>query len=139
VTPHDAPQPRPGVRPERDVDHPGLVLEGEEDRALGRHRVLARDHEAADPDVARAHLRQRRVGHRPETLERRPEQRHDLPSRIEADDRVCVADPLRLGDRGECRGLGRGQAQVHRPAGRRRALAGRPAEPSQRPAVHPAA
>ena len=53
VPPDDAPQPRPGVRPERDVDHPGLVLEGEEDRALGRHRVLAGHDQAADPDPAR--------------------------------------------------------------------------------------
>ena len=53
MAPDDAPQPGPRVGPHRDVDHPRLVLEGEEDRALGRHRVLAGHHETTDPDPAR--------------------------------------------------------------------------------------
>src|SRR6266849_6154417 len=53
---HDAPQARPGVRPERDVDHAGLVLEGEEDSALRRHRVLAGDDEPSDAHSARGPL-----------------------------------------------------------------------------------
>ena len=96
---------------------PGLVLEGQEDRALGGHRVLPGDDQAADPHPARIPLREDRVRHRPEPLERRPEQPHDLALGIQADDRVRIAQPLRLGDRGEWRGGVAGQAQVHRPAG----------------------
>jgi kynureninase len=101
VTADDAAQPRPGVRPERDIDHPGLILQGEEDRALGGHRVLARDDQAADPDPAGRHRRQRRVGHRPEPLQCRPEERHHLAASVQPDDRVGIADPLRFGDGGE--------------------------------------
>ena len=54
------PQPRPRVRPERDVDHARLVLEGQEDRAAGRHRVLASDDQAAEPDRARRRDRRAR-------------------------------------------------------------------------------
>ena len=136
VPPDHAPQPRPGVRPERDVDHPGLVLEREEDRALGRHRVLAGDDEATDPDAARPAFREGRIGHRTEPVQRRPEQRHDLPSRVQPDDRVGIAKPLRLGDRGECRGLGGREPQVHRSPGSGALLPGRPPEPAQRLAVH---
>ena len=96
MAPDDAPQPRPGVRPERDVDHPGLVLEGEEDRALRRHRVLAGDDEATDPDVARLPLVERRIRDRTEPLERRPVQLDHLAAGIEPDHGVGVADPLRL-------------------------------------------
>jgi len=52
MPPDDPAQPGPGVRPERDVDHPGLVLERQEDGPLGRHRVLPGDDQAADPDRA---------------------------------------------------------------------------------------
>ena len=45
---------------------PGLVLEGQEDRALGRHRVLTGHDEPADPDPARPPIGKRRVGHRPQ-------------------------------------------------------------------------
>src|SRR5258705_3491570 len=41
VAPDHAAEASPGIGPQGDVDHPGLVLEGEEDRALGGHRVLA--------------------------------------------------------------------------------------------------
>ena len=36
VAAHDAAQPAPGARPERHVDHAGLVLERQEDRAPWR-------------------------------------------------------------------------------------------------------
>ena len=53
VAADDATQPLPDVRPHRHVDHPGLVLERQEDRALGGHRVLPGDDQATDPDPAR--------------------------------------------------------------------------------------
>ena len=117
VTPHDRPQPLPGVRPERDVDHPGLVLEGEEHRPARRHRVLARDHQAAEAHPPRPPLRQRRVRHRAQPVQRVPEQRHRLAPRVQPHHGVGVAQSLRLGERRQGRRLRRGQAQVHRPAG----------------------
>jgi hypothetical protein len=123
----------------RDVDHPGLIFEGEEDRALGRHRVLPRDDQAADTDLPGPVICQRRVRHRTESIERRAEQADDLSSRVDAEDRIRVADPLRLGDLGEWRRIGRRQPQVQWPTGRRAALAGSPSQRPHRPAVHPAA
>ena len=81
VAPDHATEAGPGIRPERDVDHAGLVLEREEDRALGRHRVLAGHDEAADPDRPRPSIGERRVGHRAEPVERAAEQRDDLALR----------------------------------------------------------
>ena len=68
---------------------------------------------------------QRRVGHRPEPVERPPEQPDHLAPRIERDDRVGVAQPLQLGQRRQVRRVGRRQAQVQRPAGHRGPLAAR--------------
>ena len=145
VPPHHPPQARPGIRPERDVHHPGLVLEGEEDRPLRRHRVLAGDDEAADPDRPGPPFGEGRVGDRPQRLERRPEERDDLAPRVEREDRVGVAQPLELRERRQVRGGRRRQAQVQRPPGHppaalRRALRrpGRLAElPEQLPSRPP--
>ena len=138
-------EPLPRVRPERDVDHPGLVLERQEHRPARGHRVLARDDEPADADRARPLLGERRVGHRPQPVQRLAEQRHRLAPRVEAHHRVGVAQPLRLGDRGQRRRLGRRQPQVHRPAGgpasspARRAPSARPRAPSTPPRPRAAA
>ena len=130
VAPDDATEARPGVGPERDVDHPGLILEREEDRALGGHRVLARHHEAAHPGPDRASVGQLSVRDRAELHERLAEQPDDLVSGVEADHRIRIADPLDLADRGQLRRLRRRQAQVQRPARCRRLL---PAGPPQCP------
>ena len=70
-------------------------------------------------------------GHRPQPVQRLAEQAHRLAPRVQPHHRVGVAQPLRLRDRRQRRGLGRRQAQVHRPPGGP-ALAPRPAR-SARP------
>src|SRR4029079_15134347 len=94
VAPDDTPETGPGIGPERDVDHPRLVLEGEEDRALGGHRVLPGDDEDTDPDTTRPAIAERRIRDRSQPLEGRPVQPDDLPPGIEPDHRVGIADPL---------------------------------------------
>ena len=96
---NDPPQPRPRVRPERDVDHPGLVLEGQEHRPLGRHRVLAGDDEATDPDRPRPPVSQRGVRHRTEAIQHATVERDHLAAGIEPDHGIGIADPLGLGQR----------------------------------------
>ena len=98
---------------------------------IGCWRVTTRPPTRTVPGVA---IVEGRVRHRAQPVERRPEQPDDLPPGIEPDDRVGVADPLRLGQAGRVGAVGRRQAQVHRPdAGPRERAALR------RAAVDPAA
>ena len=112
-----SPATGPRVRPERDVDHPRLVLEGQEHGALRRHRVLAGHDEATDPDRPRPQLGERRVGAAPSRSSTAAVQRHHLAPSVEPDDRVGVAEPLRLRQARQRRRVGRWQAEIHRPAG----------------------
>ena len=92
-----------------------------------------------DPDAARPSIRERGIGGCSKTIQRPAEQPDHLPSCIDPEDRIGIADPLRFGDRWEGWHISRRQAQVHRPAGGRTALAGRPAEATRRATVHPPA
>src|SRR5688572_4522415 len=99
--------------------------------------MLACDDQTTDPGLARPAVRERRVRHRTESIERWTEQPDHLPPGIEAEDRIGIADPLRLGDLGKWRRVGRRQPQVEWTTGRRTMLAGRSSQRPHRPAVHP--
>ena len=117
VPPHHAPQTCPRVRPERDVDHPGLVLQGKEDGPLRGHRVLAGHDQAADAHGSGPALRERRARHRSDPGQRRAEEPDHLAPCVERQDRVAVAEPLQLGERREIRRRRGREPQVQRPAG----------------------
>src|SRR5689334_3701722 len=94
---HGAAETRPGVRPERDVDHAGLVLERQEDGALGGHRVLARDDQSADLHPTGPRVDQRAVGRYAQSIQRRAEQLDDLAAGVERQDGVGITQAFELG------------------------------------------
>ena len=134
---HGPAEARPGVRPEGHVDHAGLVLERQEDGAAGGHRVLASDHQPADPDPARAGIAQRARGGDMQPIKGGPEKLDHLAPCIERQDRVGIAQALQLGRRRKVGRIGRRQAQVESlrlPRGRPGAgLACRPGDFAQLP------
>ena len=73
-----------------------------------------------------------RVRHRAEPVEHAAVQPDHLAPGVEPDHRVGVADPLRLGEAGQRRRVGRRQAEVHRPDAARVNAAARVERPSSR-------
>ena len=115
VAADDPAQPAPDPGPQGHVDHARLILECQEDGALGGHGVLPRDHQPADGDPPRPALGQLPERQRAQPLERRPVQLHDLVPGVEREDGVGIAEPLQLARRRQCRRRGRRQADVQRP------------------------
>ena len=81
---------------------------------IGCWRVTTRPPRRTGPGRRSASAR---VRHRAKPVEHTAVQADHLAPGVEPDDRVGVADPLRLGEGGQRRRVGRRQAEVHRPAG----------------------
>ena len=84
------------LRPQGDVDHPALVLQGDEDEVLGGHRVLDTDPQPGDPD-ARPVAQPGGIGDGDHAAlgEPLPEQLHRVEVRADAGLAVVGGDPLR--------------------------------------------
>ena len=98
------------LRPQGHVDHPGLVLERDEDEALRRHRVLDADRQAGQPDAGPI-AQPGRIGHRDHAARREPlaEQLDRMEVRRDAGVAIVGGDLLGIGhrrQRGAQRALG---------------------------------
>src|SRR3954466_15176054 len=96
MAPDGASEARPGIRPERDIDHRRLVLECEEDCAARGHGVLASYHQPGDLHLARSRVDELTGALHAQPVKRRPEQLHDLATRVERKDCVRVAQAFEL-------------------------------------------